>query len=160
MAQKQVYDILGERFILIFMTTDQSAEKPKERVSPILVMLMSHSGSSFERSNISFKENEPDGIDPKPNGFYHCIQKKELYDFRQIERRLNCTIQNTSMCKSLVLFCVSSKSGMDDKFLLLFLSNSRNCLISQENSLIICPVISLCNTTDLSCAYNLCFWYD
>ena len=34
-----------------------------ERVSLILVRLMSCSTSNFERSNISFKENKPDGVD-------------------------------------------------------------------------------------------------
>ena len=38
--------------------------KPYERVSPILVTLTSHSDSNYERSNISFKENKPDGVDP------------------------------------------------------------------------------------------------
>ena len=46
-------------------------------MSPILVALKSHSDSNFERSNISFKENEPDGVDPNSNGFYYCVRKKE-----------------------------------------------------------------------------------
>ena len=52
-------------------------KSPWERVSPILVTLTSHSDSNFEPSNISLKENKPDGVDPNPNGFYFCVQKKE-----------------------------------------------------------------------------------
>ena len=48
-----------------------------ERVSPIVVTLTSHSDSTFERSNISFKENKPGGVDPVSNGFYFCVRKKE-----------------------------------------------------------------------------------
>ena len=46
-------------------------------MSPILVALTSHTDSNFERSNSSFKENIPDGIDPASDGFYYCVRKKE-----------------------------------------------------------------------------------
>ena len=46
-------------------------------MSPILVTLASQSDSNFERSNISFKENKPDGVDPNSNGFYYYVRKKE-----------------------------------------------------------------------------------
>ena len=37
-------------------------------MSPILVTFMSHSDSDFKRSNVSFKENKPDGVDLRSNG--------------------------------------------------------------------------------------------
>ena len=46
-------------------------------MSPIMVTLTSHNDSNFERWNISFKENKPDGVDPKSNGFYYYVRKKE-----------------------------------------------------------------------------------
>ena len=54
-------------------------------MSPILVTLTPYSDSNFEGSNISFKENKPDGVDPNSNGFYCCVPKKagKLYGFRQ-----------------------------------------------------------------------------
>ena len=55
----------------------QSAENSTERVSPILVALMSHSDSNFESLNISFKENKLDGVYPNSNGFCCCVRKKE-----------------------------------------------------------------------------------
>ena len=33
-------------------------------MSPILVTLTLHRDSNFERSNVSFKENKPDDVDP------------------------------------------------------------------------------------------------
>ena len=51
--------------------------KPWERMSPILVKLTSYSDSNFERSNISFKENKPDGVDSNSNGFNYCVRKTE-----------------------------------------------------------------------------------
>ena len=55
---------------------------------PILVTLTSHSDPDFERSNISFQENKPDGVDSNSNGSYYCVRKKEeeLYGFRQTEK--------------------------------------------------------------------------
>ena len=46
-------------------------------MSPILVTFTSHSDSNFRRSNIGFKENQPDGVDQKSDGFYYYFQKKE-----------------------------------------------------------------------------------
>ena len=37
----------------------------------------SQSDYNFERSNISFKENKPDGVDSNSNGFYYCVRRKE-----------------------------------------------------------------------------------
>ena len=51
--------------------------KPWERVSPILVTLTSRGDSNFERSNISLKENKPDGVDSNSNGFGYCVRKNE-----------------------------------------------------------------------------------
>ena len=47
------------------------------KVSHILVTLTSRSDSNFERSNISLKENKPDGADPNSNGLDHYVQKNE-----------------------------------------------------------------------------------
>ena len=43
----------------------------------ILVMLMSHSDSNFEHSNISLKENKLDGIDPNSIGLNYCVRKNK-----------------------------------------------------------------------------------
>ena len=46
-------------------------------MSPILVTLMSSSDSNLERSNISLKDNIPDGIDPNSDGHDYCVRKSE-----------------------------------------------------------------------------------
>ena len=46
-------------------------------MSPILVTLMSHSDSDFERSNVSLRENKPDGVNPNSNDTYYYVQKNE-----------------------------------------------------------------------------------
>ena len=46
-------------------------------MSPVLVMLMSRSGSDFERSSIRSKENKTDGVDPNHNVLDCYIRKKE-----------------------------------------------------------------------------------
>ena len=48
-----------------------------EKVSPILVTLMSRSDSHFERSNVSLKENKPDGVNPNSNDIDHYVRKNE-----------------------------------------------------------------------------------
>ena len=48
-----------------------------ERVSPILVMLMSHSDFTIECSNISLKENKWDDVDLNSNDLDNCVRKKE-----------------------------------------------------------------------------------
>ena len=42
-------------------------------MSPILVTLTSHSDYDFERSNVSLKENKPDGVNSnsKGGGYFH-----------------------------------------------------------------------------------------
>ena len=59
--------------------------KPWERVLPILVTLTSHSNSDFKRSNISFNENKPDGVDPIPTVSTIAFErkKKEFHGYRQ-----------------------------------------------------------------------------
>ena len=54
-------------------------------MSPILVTLTSCSGSDFERSNIIFKENKPDGLDLSSNGLGYCVRKdkEKSYGFQQ-----------------------------------------------------------------------------
>ena len=50
-------------------------------------MLTSHSDSNFERSNISFKENKPDGVDPNSKVSTVAFERnmEEFYGFRQTE---------------------------------------------------------------------------
>ena len=44
-------------------------------MSPILVPLTSRSDSDFDRSNISFKENKPDGVDLNCNGLTTAFER-------------------------------------------------------------------------------------
>ena len=46
-------------------------------MSPILVTLLSRGNSNFERSNISFKQNKRDGVDPNSNGLNYYVRKNE-----------------------------------------------------------------------------------
>ena len=63
------------RIIIVF---DHSVcGKPLEKVSPILVTLTSRSDSDFERSNVSLKENKPDGVNPNSNDIDYYVQKNE-----------------------------------------------------------------------------------
>ena len=60
-------------------------------MSPILVTLTSRSDSDFERSNVSLKENKPDGINPNSNDIDCYVRKNEgkFYGFRQTEYGVN-----------------------------------------------------------------------
>ena len=40
-------------------------------------MVTSRSDSDFERSNVSLKENKPEGVDPNSSDFDYCIRKNE-----------------------------------------------------------------------------------
>ena len=53
-------------------------------MSSILVTLTSSGDSYFERLNISFCENELDGVDLNSNGLHYRVQKNggKLYGFR------------------------------------------------------------------------------
>ena len=57
--------------------TVQSVENCRKECHRSWLPLTSHSDSNFERSNISFKENTQDGVDPNSNAFYYCVRKKE-----------------------------------------------------------------------------------
>ena len=46
-------------------------------MSPILVTLTSRSDSDFERSNVSLKENKPDGVNPNSNNIDYYVRKNE-----------------------------------------------------------------------------------
>ena len=46
-------------------------------MSPILVTLTSRSDSDFERSNVSLKENKPDGVNPNFNNIGYYVRKNE-----------------------------------------------------------------------------------
>ena len=68
-------------------TTNTVYGKPLRKVSPILVTLTSRSDSDSECSNVSLKENKPDGVNPNSNDIEYYIRKNEgkLYGFRQTE---------------------------------------------------------------------------
>ena len=54
-----------------------SLRKTVGKVSPILVTLTSCSDSDFEISNVSLKENKPDGVNPNSNDIYYYVRKNE-----------------------------------------------------------------------------------
>ena len=54
-----------------------SLRKSVKRVSPILVMFAPRSDLNFERSGISLKENERDGVDEHSNGLDYRVRKNE-----------------------------------------------------------------------------------
>ena len=47
------------------------------KVSPILVTLTSRNDSNFESSNVSLKENKPDGVNPNSNDIDYYVRKNE-----------------------------------------------------------------------------------
>ena len=47
------------------------------KVSPILVTLTSRNDSDFESSNVSLKENKPDGVNPNSNDIGYYGRKNE-----------------------------------------------------------------------------------
>ena len=54
-----------------------SLRKTVGKVSSILVTLTSRNDSDFESSNVSFKENKPDGINPNSNDIDYYIRKND-----------------------------------------------------------------------------------
>ena len=52
-------------------------KKLSEKVSPILITLTLRSDSGFERSNVSLKENKPDGVNPNSNDIDYYVRKNE-----------------------------------------------------------------------------------
>ena len=54
-----------------------SLQKTVGKVSPILVTLSSRSDSDFERSNVSLKENKPDGVNPNSNDIDYYVRQNE-----------------------------------------------------------------------------------
>ena len=63
----------------------QSAENSRKECHRFWLRLRHKSDSNFERSNISFKENIPDGVDPNSTVSAITFEEKqdELYGFRQ-----------------------------------------------------------------------------
>ena len=53
-----------------------------------MVTVTARSDSDFERSNVSLKENKPDGVDPNSNDLDYCVRENEekFYGFRQTEQ--------------------------------------------------------------------------
>ena len=47
------------------------------KASPILVTLTSGSDSDVESSNVSLKENKPDGVNPNSNNIDYYVRKNE-----------------------------------------------------------------------------------
>ena len=62
-----------------------SLRKTVGKLSPILVTLTSRSDSDVESSNVSLKENRPDGVNPNPNDIDQYVRKNEFYGFGQTE---------------------------------------------------------------------------
>ena len=62
-----------------------SLRKTVEKVSPFLVTLTSRSDSDVESSNVTVKENKPDGVNPNSNNIDYYVQKmkEKFYGFRQ-----------------------------------------------------------------------------
>ena len=53
-----------------------SLRKTVGKVSPTLVTLTSRSDSDFERSNVSLKENKPDGANPNPDDIDYYVRNR------------------------------------------------------------------------------------
>ena len=70
-------DFLLNRSFVLILLTQYSLRKTVEKVSPILVTLTSRSDSDFERSNVSLKENKPDGVNPNSNDIDYNVRKNE-----------------------------------------------------------------------------------
>ena len=54
-----------------------SLRKTVGKVSPIPVTLTSRSDSNIESSNVSFKGNKPDGVNPNSNDIDYYVRKNE-----------------------------------------------------------------------------------
>ena len=54
-----------------------SLRKTIVKVSPILVTLMSCNDFDFESSNVSLKENKPNGVNPNSNDIDYYVRKNE-----------------------------------------------------------------------------------
>ena len=76
-SQKISTSRLFSFLVVILWLVLYSLWKTVGKVSPILVTLTSRSDSDFESSNVSLKENKPDGVNPNSNDIDHCIQKNE-----------------------------------------------------------------------------------
>ena len=77
------------------------------KVSPILVMLTSRSDSDFESSNVSLKENKPDGINPNSNDIDYYVRKNEM---KILWFLVGCTMAH--FAKELVLFKIYKAIGI------------------------------------------------
>ena len=62
---------------IVFDENVFSLQKTVGKVSPILVTLSSRSDSDFERSNVSLKENKPDGVNPNSNDIDYYVRQDE-----------------------------------------------------------------------------------
>ena len=60
-----------------YIDVNYSLRKTVGKVLPILVTLTSPNDSDFESSNVSLKENKPDGVNPNSNDIEHCALKNE-----------------------------------------------------------------------------------
>ena len=59
------------------MIKEYSLRKTAGKVSLILVTLTSRNDSDFQSSNVSLKENKPDGVNPDSNDIDHYVRKNE-----------------------------------------------------------------------------------
>ena len=54
-----------------------SPRKTVGKVSPILVTLRSRNDFNFESSNVSLKDNKPDGVNPNSNDIDYYVRKND-----------------------------------------------------------------------------------
>ena len=67
----QTYSLIAHRLDIY------SLRKTVGKMSPIPVTLTSRSDSNFESSNVSLKENKPDGVNPDANDIDYYVRKNE-----------------------------------------------------------------------------------
>ena len=72
-----VYRNLGTQKCFDIVKKIFSLRKTVGKVSPILVTLTSSNDSDFESSNVSLKENKPDGVNPNSNDIDYYVRKSE-----------------------------------------------------------------------------------
>ena len=63
--------------LLTSRSVGHSLRKTVGKASPILVTLTSRSDSDVESSNVSLKENKPDGVNPNSNDIDYYVRKNE-----------------------------------------------------------------------------------
>ena len=86
-ARAETHNMVSSSKAWALECRQDSLRKTVRKVSSILVTLTSHNDSDFERSNVSLKENKPDGGNPNSNDIDYHVRKNEgkFYGFWQTE---------------------------------------------------------------------------